>query len=664
VRNNIFSLTGSSATAGGNFWAIYTPATSLSGSVLNYNDYYCNGTNATNNIGRFNATNHTTLATWQTATTQDANTVNIAPVFMGNNNPHLDNGSNVSLDNLGTPIAAVTTDIDNDTRSATTPDMGADEFTTVNCSTAVGGTASGSATGCATYAGNITASGYSTGVGTTYQWVSATNPAGPWTAISGATNPASYTISPAVTVTTYYKLAVACATSSSVDSSSVATITIVAKPLVPITPAGPVTICAPNAQVFDGSGTNAATPSFVWLRNNTVIAGATSATYSATTSGSYRVRITDGVTGCFDTSAAAVLFVNPQPSSPLASATPATACVGDNVTLNASAAAGYSMNTAGVETFIDIDANPTVTNIVTLSDDSEHNFNMPLFTFNGITYTNARIGMNGVIALGSTTGDISTANAALPSTANTAGNILLAPWWDDLDILSSPQTTIKLDTVGSKFIIQYTNTGHNNTIPATDVVKFQVQIDTANGHIHFVYNDVSFGNATYDAGASGTVGVQWTSTAAQQYSFNTASLTAGQCITFTPTTVNYSWTGPNGFSSTLQSPVLNNVSSLDSGTYTVTFTNSVTGCTNTASTLVNVVPTGYVEWTGAVNTDWTNAGNWTCGGVPTVSSNVIVRGGRPNYPVVNLNVEIRSLTIRPGATVTVNTGFDLKLNGN
>jgi hypothetical protein len=663
VRNNIFSITGSSSIAGGNFWAYYTPATSLTGSILNYNDLYCNGTNVTNNIGRFNAVNHTTLAAWQAATGQEANSINVAPVFASNTDLHLDVGSNAGLDNLGTPIAAVTTDIDNAARSATAPDMGVDEFTPVACAEAVGGSAAGSAFGCLSYTGTITASGYSTGTGSTYQWVSAPSPSGPWTAIGGATTPSAYTISPAITATTYYKLAVGCSNGPTVDSSSVVTITIAAKPTVPVTPGGPVTICAPNSLTLDASGTNAATPGFVWLRNNTVISGATGATYAASTAGSYRVRITDGVTGCFDTSAVVVLNVNPQPVNPVATATPDTVCIGGTVNLTASAGIGYTMNPAGTETFIDIDAATSATSIASLLDDSEHNISMPAFKFNGITYKTARIGMNGAVALGATTGDITTANAALPSTANTAGNLLLMPWWDDLDLASSgPASTIKLDTVGSKFIIQWTNTAHNDFLTGT--VKFQIQLDTASGLIHYVYNDVVFGNATQDNGASATVGIQWSSAEAVQFSFNTASLTAPQCITFTPVVPGYAWTGPNGFTSTLPNPTLTNVSSLDSGTYQVVFTNLATGCIDTATVTVHVRPATTSEWIGAVNTDWNTAGNWVCGAVPTTTSNVIIRSGVPNYPVIAQNVEIRSLTVRAGATFTVNTGFDLKLNGN
>jgi hypothetical protein len=44
----------------------------------------------------------------------------------------------------------------------------------------------------------------------------------------------------------------------------------------------------------------------------------------------------------------------------------------------------------------------------------------------------------------------------------------------------------------------------------------------------------------------------------------------------------YSWAGPNGFTSTLQNPLINNVSNSDSGTYTVTVTDT-SGCVYTSS---------------------------------------------------------------------------------
>ncbi|TKC08341.1 gliding motility-associated C-terminal domain-containing protein [Pedobacter polaris] len=53
--------------------------------------------------------------------------------------------------------------------------------------------------------------------------------------------------------------------------------------------------------------------------------------------------------------------------------------------------------------------------------------------------------------------------------------------------------------------------------------------------------------------------------------------------------VSFSWTGPNGFSSTVQNPTLPNVSLSSAGTYIVTVFN-VSGCSNTSQTQVQVLP--------------------------------------------------------------------------
>ncbi|MFZ5553087.1 MAG: T9SS type A sorting domain-containing protein, partial [Bacteroidota bacterium] len=50
----------------------------------------------------------------------------------------------------------------------------------------------------------------------------------------------------------------------------------------------------------------------------------------------------------------------------------------------------------------------------------------------------------------------------------------------------------------------------------------------------------------------------------------------------------YSWTGPNGFTSSLEDPSLNNASTLEAGTYSLTVT--IGSCSNTASTSVSVNP--------------------------------------------------------------------------
>ncbi len=120
IRNNIFSI---SSTVGTRY-AIICNTTSATFSNLDYNDYISAGTN----LGYFAGAAVLDLAAWQTATGKDANSKSIAPYFVSATDLHLISQANCQLSDLGTPISGITTDFDGDTRSESTPDMGADEF--------------------------------------------------------------------------------------------------------------------------------------------------------------------------------------------------------------------------------------------------------------------------------------------------------------------------------------------------------------------------------------------------------------------------------------------------------------------------------------------------------------------------------------------------------
>lgn len=68
-------------------------------------------------------------------------------------------------------------------------------------------------------------------------------------------------------------------------------------------------------------------------------------------------------------------------------------------------------------------------------------------------------------------------------------------------------------------------------------------------------------------------------------------------------------------------------------------------------------------WTGASNTDWFTASNWSCGIVPDQYTDVIIAAGQPNYPLINSNTSIRSLSVLANATVTVGAGIALQITG-
>lgn len=120
ILNNIFENLG-----GG--YAIEISAGAVSQhyiSQLNHNDYLANGSY----LGRYNSAYQVDLTAWQATVFPlgfDVNSVSIDPVFSGTNDVHF---TNAALNGLGTPYAFVGTDIENDPRNATNPDMGADEY--------------------------------------------------------------------------------------------------------------------------------------------------------------------------------------------------------------------------------------------------------------------------------------------------------------------------------------------------------------------------------------------------------------------------------------------------------------------------------------------------------------------------------------------------------
>lgn len=118
VRNNIFSNTQTTGTRYGVFSA--APASVFG--TINYNDYFAQ------NVGNIGGTARVTLADWQAATGQDANSKAVDPLFVSATDLHLQAGSPM----LASAVAGtgITTDIDGDTRQ-TPPDIGADEIVSV-----------------------------------------------------------------------------------------------------------------------------------------------------------------------------------------------------------------------------------------------------------------------------------------------------------------------------------------------------------------------------------------------------------------------------------------------------------------------------------------------------------------------------------------------------
>jgi hypothetical protein len=137
IRDNIFSIP---ATVGTNRYAVISNAANTVFSEMNYNDYYTSGSN----IGYIGGIDRTNLAAWQTGTGKDASSISGDPLFVSATDLHLNTALSSPAKNAGFAIAAVTTDIDGDTRN-NPPDIGADDYSlvptvTTDAATAVLGT--------------------------------------------------------------------------------------------------------------------------------------------------------------------------------------------------------------------------------------------------------------------------------------------------------------------------------------------------------------------------------------------------------------------------------------------------------------------------------------------------------------------------------------------
>ncbi|MBM3912939.1 MAG: T9SS type A sorting domain-containing protein [Sphingomonadales bacterium] len=106
-----------------------------------------------------------------------------------------------------------------------------------------------------------------------------------------------------------------------------------------ITPAGPTSFCTGGSVVLNGNSITGA--SYAWFNGSTPIAGATTATYTASTSGTYRFFISVPG-GCADTSNSVVVTTSIPPVAAITASGPTTFCQGGSVGLVATRGNGFT----------------------------------------------------------------------------------------------------------------------------------------------------------------------------------------------------------------------------------------------------------------------------------------------------------------------------------
>lgn len=182
--------------------------------------------------------------------------------------------------------------------------------------------------------------------------------------------------------------------------------------------------------------------------------------------------------------------------------------------------------------FVDISGTGTALGLI---DDGEANIAIGFsFPFYGVSYTDLRVGNNGGVIL-ATSGNLWAGNTCpLPYTS--ADGPLILPFWDDIDSDTGDvyyQTFATCPNAwagsGQCLVVQWNGRPHfSNFGDATfELILYD------NGHILFQYQDVVFGDASYDNGASASVGIQdyaQNSAYVLEYSCDAANISDGMAI--------------------------------------------------------------------------------------------------------------------------------------
>jgi gliding motility-associated-like protein/fimbrial isopeptide formation D2 family protein/uncharacterized repeat protein (TIGR01451 family) len=311
-----------------------------------------------------------------------------------------------------------------------------------------------------------------------------------------------------------------------------------------------------NANVYNWSGPNGFASS---SPNPSVISPA-----SAANAGTYTLVVQD-FNGCTSPDSNIVVTFNPAPAQP-AMSTNSAICMGDNLVLSTGAIATSYTWTApnGADTTT---ATSTATIGSTNSLYQSGNWNLVVVNVNGCSSPVSIPSMvtinNGVTAVAFNNGAICSGDAVQLST--TTVNSALYEWYSDAaltNLISTQQNPIITNiTTDSTFLLVVTVNGCASIAVAT-TVTLNPALGTPNVPVSFV-------------------------------------ICEGGIITLTTTTnaANYNWTGPNGFTSNLQSPaVISPATIADAGIYTLSIVD-VNGCQSADTSItvgVDIAPAAAV----------------------------------------------------------------------
>ncbi|MGK4568336.1 MopE-related protein [Flavobacterium sp. 3HN19-14] len=523
----------------------------------------------------------------------------LRPAIVAGNSTLAGGGANIQ--------ASVPSDIDCGSRS-TTPSIGFKEFSVNICSGATAGTATPLVSVlCGSGSTTINATGYSSGINTTYQWQSSPDQ-NTWTSIGSATSLYASLSTGTITSTTYYRLEVICTSAPATDHSTVATVTVNTVPVVNVTPSSGA-YCGSGSVNLVASGAT----TYVWSPA-TGLSATTGASVTATPSVTTTYTVVGTANGCSSVGTTVTITVNESPSTVTVTPASTTKCSADPAVLLTASGGSYT-NTILSENFNTSAPTWTITNAGTSPAVSNWAYtNVPYTdtagtaTFSNFTTVNGgKFALSNADAGGS--GSITNSVLTSPSFSTvgyTAANVSFEhayKYW------ASGDTTVKLEIStdgGTNWVqlVDYKGTDRGNstnntqtTVPAT--VSLSAYLGQANLKIR--YNYVS------------TWGYYWIVDDVKVTGTTTAP------ITWTPVAGLYTDAGATT-AYTLNSPTTTVYAKPGTtATYTATATSPTTSCSNFGTATVTVDPASVG---GAVAADQTICSGNTLSSDLTLSGNV------------------------------------------
>ncbi len=367
------------------------------------------------------------------------------------------------------------------------------------------------------------------------------------------------------------------------------------------------------------------------------VANPTIANSTTTNAGTYTVRLTNPTTGC-SVEASTVVEVNANPT--VTASNTGAYCAGQTIALSAVSADATSFAWSGPNGYSSAQQNPTIANAA---------------TNNGGSYTVVVTNANNCTAQASTVVTVNanpTANASNTGAYCEGQTITLQTtatgtyaWSGPNGFSSTTQnpTVANATTVNAGTYTLVVTNANNCTANATTTVVVNatptvtasntgaycagetISLSATSDATSFAWNgpngftsttqNPTIANAATTNGGAYTVVVTNANNCTAEASTNvvvnavptiTASNTGAYCegqtisLSATSNATSFAWSGPNGFSSTLQNPTIANSTVSNEGTYTVVATNA-NNCTAQATTtvVVNTTPTVTASNTGA-----------------------------------------------------------------